>query len=514
MDEQRQLRLDAEEIRDRLRPTEFVQRPTSVVGYVVGSPPTSVPAWFKIQPMKIGGKPLEGQDYARTPSGAEMLVYVVGPSVPALDDVLVARLVDGKWVADTCCGDDPCHLPATPAKIPQTDLALSWTGPVGSGSTTLKTTRGSSWSSDCFAFGGSYYKATILVYSDKVTRLSIAKYAASTCPGSPTNTYVLSPGTIVGGHDYGVRFTSAAGAPFEATWDVITDADGPCCAVFNTYACDTLISTGVTVYDDEDNVLASGTTDAIGRLPLMWTGTAAKVKADSTDARFADRIITYPDGLPCNSGVGLGLPPADPVNFQCCNCDKPVPKRLYLTTADGTYTSDYMVPQPNPNLNLGCVYTSVCYMKNLSPGVVMAKLSPTFCDPRNLGDPVDTSVWIRPRIVRYTGAGGITGPEGNGTYLYIDVVTPTYGATCVVFFTPQIKGPFYYAAVRDCNSVADCRRLCGSMFGAQIENPFSGGFGGYKKLVDCVVDVTVDCAAMTDGTNSIGPPIPNVVVSH
>jgi hypothetical protein len=72
-----------------------------------GLMPSSVPGYFAFHPVTASGAEAEGGTGTLSPASGQGVVLVIGPKVPAVGDVLVARLVGGRWVAGVGAGCDP-----------------------------------------------------------------------------------------------------------------------------------------------------------------------------------------------------------------------------------------------------------------------------------------------------------------------------------------------------------------------------------------------------------------------
>lgn len=136
----RRLRLEMMDHEEAMRPRDQTIAPEWFLGTVAGSPGTTVPAYFKVQPQSISGTPAEGGSatFANRPSGP-VLVYVLGPNAPTLGQQIACWRAGGGWVGETCCtGATPCLLACSPCPIPLGDFKLSWTNTLaGNGSLTL-----------------------------------------------------------------------------------------------------------------------------------------------------------------------------------------------------------------------------------------------------------------------------------------------------------------------------------------------------------------------------------------
>lgn len=89
------------------------------VGKVIdgGAMPASAPGMFLLKPQQIGGTESEGSALANSDDGPPFVALVLGPRVPAVGDLLVARLIGGRWVAESSLPNaSPCpcgYVPAT-----------------------------------------------------------------------------------------------------------------------------------------------------------------------------------------------------------------------------------------------------------------------------------------------------------------------------------------------------------------------------------------------------------------
>lgn len=105
MDEERLIRrrqADAAEAIDRRRTGPSPGGP-AFAGRVVnaGAMPNRVPGYYALQPQRIGGTEAEGSAVSATDLGKPAIVLVVGQRVPSVGDKLIARAIEGRWVAET-----------------------------------------------------------------------------------------------------------------------------------------------------------------------------------------------------------------------------------------------------------------------------------------------------------------------------------------------------------------------------------------------------------------------------
>jgi hypothetical protein len=102
---------EARTLRDRLdemsralarRPSDATPSSPVLVGQVFddGDMPEDVPGFFAVRPVIVGGEEAEGATGSfGMMSGAKSVFLVLGSVVPESGDHLVARLIDGRWVA-------------------------------------------------------------------------------------------------------------------------------------------------------------------------------------------------------------------------------------------------------------------------------------------------------------------------------------------------------------------------------------------------------------------------------
>lgn len=91
-----------------------------------GSKPTTVAGRFAAVPVRVGGVEVEGGvvSFADLPASPHLVVTVLGPSVPAAGDRLVATRHGGRWYADKFVSGPPeVHgnlpgCPCTPEQLP------------------------------------------------------------------------------------------------------------------------------------------------------------------------------------------------------------------------------------------------------------------------------------------------------------------------------------------------------------------------------------------------------------
>jgi hypothetical protein len=75
--------------------------PPVLVGQVFdgGSMPTTTPGNFAVHPVTLDGVEAEGEPGVFEVSSAKVIFLVLGSEVPEVGDKLIARLIDGRWVA-------------------------------------------------------------------------------------------------------------------------------------------------------------------------------------------------------------------------------------------------------------------------------------------------------------------------------------------------------------------------------------------------------------------------------
>lgn len=66
-----------------------------------GAMPTAVPGQFRVSPVIVRGVPVEGGPFTLTTVSKPEIVTVLGPKVPAVNDMLIASRTRRHWVADT-----------------------------------------------------------------------------------------------------------------------------------------------------------------------------------------------------------------------------------------------------------------------------------------------------------------------------------------------------------------------------------------------------------------------------
>ena len=106
--ETRRVRLELLEQEQSLRNRDQTNAPESFVGTITGSPGTTVPAYFKVQPVAVNGTPTEGGSATLNNLIGTPLVYVLGPSVPTAGQTITCWRAGGGWVGETCCGSSKC----------------------------------------------------------------------------------------------------------------------------------------------------------------------------------------------------------------------------------------------------------------------------------------------------------------------------------------------------------------------------------------------------------------------
>lgn len=101
--ELRIIRRRVEDLERRLyRKSRDVTPPAVLVGQVFddGAMPTTTPAYFAVRPVAIGGVEAEGSSGVFAVSSAKAVFLVLGSEVPDVGDKLIARAIDGRWVAE------------------------------------------------------------------------------------------------------------------------------------------------------------------------------------------------------------------------------------------------------------------------------------------------------------------------------------------------------------------------------------------------------------------------------
>ena len=74
--------------------------------YNAGSMPTSLPGQFAVHPVRTSGPESEGGTYSATVDTSHTMIFtVVGNIVPGVGDILIGRLIEGRWVAERYTGD-------------------------------------------------------------------------------------------------------------------------------------------------------------------------------------------------------------------------------------------------------------------------------------------------------------------------------------------------------------------------------------------------------------------------
>lgn len=112
-------------------------RPPAFVGQVVADPalPTIAGRFIRVQPMAVLGAEAEAQPGSLAPSGAGVMVYVVGSKAPVAGDSLVCRFVNDRWIAERSAGPAAagvvlpgCSCTSLPATIHMTSANPSCAG--------------------------------------------------------------------------------------------------------------------------------------------------------------------------------------------------------------------------------------------------------------------------------------------------------------------------------------------------------------------------------------------------
>lgn len=75
-----------------------------------GAMPSTVPAFFAVHPVDIGGAEVEGGSITFTESTGVVYFLVIGPDVPEVGDVLSADSCGGRWVAEHQVGEEAADV--------------------------------------------------------------------------------------------------------------------------------------------------------------------------------------------------------------------------------------------------------------------------------------------------------------------------------------------------------------------------------------------------------------------
>ena len=128
----------------------FITARRLVQVYDAGHMPTSSDHIFACNPVELDGSEAEGQTYTPVAdTGTTLFVDVLG-GVPAVGDLLKARAVGGRWVAELRDTPATPTFPCGSCGIPKANLTVSWSnGIIGNGSTRMGFTAPSTWISAC-----------------------------------------------------------------------------------------------------------------------------------------------------------------------------------------------------------------------------------------------------------------------------------------------------------------------------------------------------------------------------
>jgi hypothetical protein len=269
--------------------------------------PTTVPAWFLTHPADFGCNESEGAGCSPTiDTTSTVPVLVLGPKVPSVGDLLPARMIGGKWVAERGnSGSGPPPPPFTtccPCAIPQENLLLSWTGAVA-GSTPLIWNPGTAnWTASCVTLAGPIYITAILDCFVAAglgrTRLRVTSYTGSGCTGTATTCSFSS--------DQTTAFWTCP--PFKMGWNVTNTG---CASLFALgFTSFTVTDANSTAVCQCDTVLKGRTifvTDAANTaIPVAYTGTS-QWNTGALQTGTVSPVTTGVGGLQvCSSSVIAG----------------------------------------------------------------------------------------------------------------------------------------------------------------------------------------------------------------
>lgn len=182
-----------------------------------GAMPSSVPAFFAVHPVDLGGAEVEGGAITFAESTGVVYFLVLGPDVPEVGDVLFADSCGGRWVAEHQADEEAppevdlgCGCPTVPTTIYMKatnpllnnqlfqDATLVY-GPPPAPFVGFPIPDPAHWSPGTFVdgSGNTFYYA---FYCDtSVYRLDLAY---TTGPGAPvlSNRYTWNPGVVTGGN--------------------------------------------------------------------------------------------------------------------------------------------------------------------------------------------------------------------------------------------------------------------------------------------------------------------------
>jgi hypothetical protein len=335
-----------------------------------GSMPTAADRVYLAHPVDVDGDEAERSSCVPIADTAQEIPVVVLGSPAVAGDLLVATMLDGRWVAQKRGKPEPgCQLTCSPCILPKMDLTVSWTNDVlGNGSTTLFYGRPTldypgikGWSSGC----ASKLKFELFCINGR-TIFHIHAYADSDCKSYFTEcsegdelanipAHTLYPNGFSCNPLF-LRYTltnlscpyvSSLGFTSFTVSVPVGSSPNICCATITVTGCNTspadpdkLAGIDVRAYTAEGGTLLSTEkTDKGGVAYLTWPQGLGKIGWIEADSPFTglDNIRTkpYPNPLPCGGSFSAGfklLP-----GLQCIPCcDAPIPKDLYLTDDNGT----------------------------------------------------------------------------------------------------------------------------------------------------------------------------------
>lgn len=319
-----------------------------------GAIPASGDHFFACHPVEFTGDVVEGGAFTAT-ADANTTLYVdfIGSQTPSVDDIAVASLIGGRWVAERGGATPDCSvIKCLPCPLPAKDLQLAWTNVITGDGTITLAFDGAAWQSVCS-------NGVIYSYSCELG-FAIFYYSGKDCLSGDQKT-CSAPGDAPFKLDVGDSTCKPLSLEFSSDIDdcpgvtamgytdfIVTDPSpkppGACSVCINVLGCIGAPVVGATV-----TISSGGTTVATGKtsttgVVVLDVGKTGPYTVVVTSPRFATstQVLT----LVCGKAITVTLgPDADHV---CCfpDCNLPVSKTLFWTAKTNSDCNGTLGPIP------------------------------------------------------------------------------------------------------------------------------------------------------------------------